>query len=68
MLGIPLGLLYSNAGEWLLHKYLLHGLGRRKGTFWAFHWHELIEGGKYASISDLAEALSLDGPSRPQHE
>ncbi|MGE0707131.1 MAG: hypothetical protein AB7N76_34730 [Planctomycetota bacterium] len=40
MIGIPLGLLYANAGEWLIHKHVLHGLGRRKGTFWAFHWHE----------------------------
>lgn len=40
MIGAPLGLLYANAGEWAIHKYVLHGLGRRKGTFWAFHWHE----------------------------
>lgn len=40
MLGIPLGLLYANAGEWVIHKYVLHGLGRKRGTFWAFHWHE----------------------------
>ena len=26
----------------------------------AFHWQELIDSGKYASISDLAEALDLD--------
>ena len=40
MLGIPLGLLYANAGEWLVHKHLLHGAGRRKTSPWAFHWHE----------------------------
>lgn len=39
MLGIPLGLLASNATEWLLHKYVLHGLGRNKDSFWSFHWH-----------------------------
>jgi hypothetical protein len=38
--GIPLGLLYSNAGEWFLHKYVLHGLGKKKGSFWSFHWRE----------------------------
>ena len=26
----------------------------------AFHWQELIDSGKYPSISDLAEALGLD--------
>lgn len=38
MIGIPLGLMYSNAGEWLIHKYILHGLGKKKGSFWRFHW------------------------------
>jgi hypothetical protein len=40
MIGIPLGLLAANAGEWLIHKHVLHGLGRNKAGFWAFHWHE----------------------------
>ena len=40
MIGIPLGIAYSNASEWLIHKYVLHGLGRDKKNFWAFHWHE----------------------------
>ena len=40
MLGIPLGLAASNAGEWFLHKHMLHGLGRSRKSFWAFHWHE----------------------------
>lgn len=40
MIGIPLGLLYANAGEWLIHKYVLHGLGKNKKSFWSFHWHE----------------------------
>jgi len=40
MIGIPLGLLYTNAGEWLVHKYVLHGLGRNKRSFWAFHWRD----------------------------
>jgi hypothetical protein len=40
MIGIPLGLLASNAGEWFIHKYVLHGLGKNKKSFWSFHWHE----------------------------
>jgi sterol desaturase/sphingolipid hydroxylase (fatty acid hydroxylase superfamily) len=40
MIGIPLGMLYANATEWVAHKYVLHGLGKRKSSFWAFHWHE----------------------------
>ena len=40
MIGIPLGLLYANGVEWASHRYLQHGLGKKKGTFFAFHWHE----------------------------
>lgn len=40
MIGIPLGLLYANASEWLIHKHLLHELGANKKSFWAFHWHD----------------------------
>jgi sterol desaturase/sphingolipid hydroxylase (fatty acid hydroxylase superfamily) len=40
MLGIPLGLLVANASEWIVHKYVLHGLGADKSSFWSFHWHE----------------------------
>ncbi len=40
MIGIPLALAASNAAEWLIHKHVLHGLGKKKGSFWSFHWHE----------------------------
>jgi Fatty acid hydroxylase superfamily len=40
MLGAPLGLLYANAAEWLIHKYVLHGVGKNKRSFWSFHFHE----------------------------
>ena len=35
-----LGLMYANAGEWLMHKYILHGLGKNPHSFWAYHWHD----------------------------
>lgn len=40
LLGVPAGLAVANAIEWCVHRYVLHGLGRRKASFWAFHWHE----------------------------
>jgi sterol desaturase/sphingolipid hydroxylase (fatty acid hydroxylase superfamily) len=40
MIGIPLGLAYANAGEWLIHKYVLHGRGRNPKSLWSFHWLE----------------------------
>jgi hypothetical protein len=39
MIGIPLGLLYGNAAEWILHRYL-HRAGRDKKNFYSFHWFE----------------------------
>jgi hypothetical protein len=32
-----LGFLYANAGEWLMHKYILHALGSKLPSFWAYH-------------------------------
>lgn len=40
MIGIPVGWLYANATEWVAHRYLLHGRGKRKDSFWHFHWGE----------------------------
>ena len=40
MLGIPVALVYSNAVEWAMHKYVLHGPGKKRGSFWSFHFHE----------------------------
>ena len=36
---IPLGILYSQILEWVLHKYILHGLGKNKNSSWSAHWH-----------------------------
>ena len=35
-----LGLFYANAGEWLVHRYILHGLGKKRNSFWAHHLYE----------------------------
>lgn len=40
MIGIPAGLLASNAMEWAIHKHVLHGRGRDRSSLWAFHWHQ----------------------------
>lgn len=37
---VPLALLYSNFLEWILHRLVLHGLGRNRSSFWSFHWHD----------------------------
>jgi len=39
LLCIPLAIVYSHILEWVLHKYVLHGLGKNKKSPWASHWH-----------------------------
>jgi hypothetical protein len=39
-LQLLLALLYANLGEWLMHKFILHGLGKQPGSIWAYHWYE----------------------------
>lgn len=34
-----LGIIYANAIEWFIHKYALHNMGKKKGSFFAFHWN-----------------------------
>jgi hypothetical protein len=34
------GLLVANAGEWLIHKTILHGLGKNRHSFWAYHLYQ----------------------------
>lgn len=40
VVGVLLGLLYGNFVEWFGHKYVLHGLGKKKSSLWSFHFHE----------------------------
>lgn len=74
MIGFPLGLVASNASEWLIHKHVLHGLGKQKGTFWSFHFHEhhknvrksggydkLYEGPVWGSSAKSKEAIGIAG-------
>jgi len=51
-------LVYANLGEWLFHRFILHGLGKNPGSIWAFHWrhhavcieHDMLDPG-YRQIS-----------------
>ena len=40
ILWIPAALLWANGLEWAIHKYVLHGLGKKKNSMFAFHWHD----------------------------
>jgi hypothetical protein len=59
MLGIPLGLAVANMSEWVFHKYVTHGLGRRPDGFWSFHWHEHHRSARKHDFVDDAYRKSL---------
>ena len=63
MIGIPLGLLYSNAAEWWIHKNILHGLGKNRSSFWSFHWHEHhAEARRHEMVDEQLTALAAADP------
>ena len=53
MIGFPLGLLYANAGEWFIHKYVLHGPDSKKpGGMWSFHF---LEHHRHARLKEMRD-------------
>jgi hypothetical protein len=61
MIGIPLGLIYANAGEWFFHKHALHGLGKDRKSFWSFHWHDHhAKARKYEMYDDQYRSTLLE--------
>ena len=38
MFQFALGLFLANLLEWLVHKHLLHNMGKKKGSIFSFHW------------------------------
>ena len=47
LLWIPAGLFFANLIEWVFHRFILHGLGKRKNSWWAFHWSHHSTARKY---------------------
>ena len=39
-LGICLGVLYAQVMEWVIHRFVLHGMGRKRGHPLSFHFHQ----------------------------
>lgn len=40
MIEFLLGIILANMMEWIIHRYVLHGLGKKRNSFWKFHWHD----------------------------
>ncbi len=72
MIGIPLALAVFGYGEWAIHKYLLHGVGRDRRSRLSFHYHDhhqavrrnggydpAYEGPPWSSATQAREATGL---------
>ena len=49
-----LAFVYSNLLEWVIHKYLFHGLGKNKKSYFSTHWHhhhKTVRKNEYKDIS-----------------
>ena len=38
IVAFTLATLVHNVGEWITHRYILHGLGKKKDSFFHYHW------------------------------
>jgi sterol desaturase/sphingolipid hydroxylase (fatty acid hydroxylase superfamily) len=61
MIGIPVALLYANAFEWWAHKHLLHGLGKKKDSFFAFHFYDHHRASRKHAMRDDGYAKPFPG-------
>jgi len=59
MIGVPVGLAYSNMLEWAIHKYLLHGWGKRRRSFWRFHFFDHHRASRQNEFRDADYAESV---------
>lgn len=53
------GWLYATLFEWVAHKHVLHGLGKRKDSFWHFHWTHHHRCRKNGNRDPLYEGVSV---------
>jgi len=56
MLGFVLGLLYGNVLEYLIHDFIFHRLGRKKGSIWSYHLKDHHVLSRKNNFIDLTES------------
>ena len=59
---VLVGIAYANILEWIIHRYILHGLGKKKKNVLSFHWHGHHKQVRKSSGFDLDyKTLSMTG-------
>lgn len=67
MLNFFTGLIYANGLEWFAHKYLLHEQGKKKDSFWRFHWadhHKIVRQNDFRDVSYEKSLLEWNPQSK----
>ena len=68
MIGIPIAMLYANAFEWWAHKHLLHGLGKKTHSFFAFHFFDHHRAARKHGMRDDGYANGVFGGAPQRKE
>lgn len=53
-----IGIIYANLVEYLIHRYLFHGLGKKKNSLFAFHLREHHLTAKRNNFTDVKFSLN----------
>ena len=61
-------MLYANAFEWWAHKHLLHGLGKKKNSFFAFHFFDHHRAARKHGMRDDGYANGVFGGAPQRKE
>jgi len=64
LITIPLAIIYCNLSEWAIHKYVLHGLGKKRKSFFSFHWHAHHKAARKNIFYDRDYTRPNNGPVR----
>lgn len=67
LLQILFALVYQNFLEWVLHKYILHDLGKKKNSLVSYHWkrhHKIVRNNNYKDEDYLLPWYKINSKSK----
>lgn len=59
MIGFAVGYIYGHLAEWAIHKYILHGWGKSKGSLFSFHFFDHHRNARLNNFIDTAYLDSI---------
>jgi len=65
---IVIAFLYANLVEWMWHKHVFHGLGKKKGSKFSSHWREHHRDVRRSGGFDESYKISVGAPGGPTRE